>query len=203
MKYLHHIFLFIFLIIICSLSAQDKVRFSDGKELKCKVQGVTDTTVWVYQKGERKTKEAIISNKDVFSVVYGDSNEVVIYKPDPSDAKAFTVLQMKSYVEGASFARRNYSSCLATSTAFVVGAGGGILGFWGFLPVLVYDLVVSSYQIHPKSRKKEPVPAVVDDFFMYGFRDVAQKKKAIHVIASSLAGIATGAIYTYILLSPK
>jgi len=198
MKIFQNIFFLLLLIIGFSLSAQDKVRFSDGKELKCKVLGLTDTTVWVGIKAGKKTKEEIIFNKYVFSVVYGDGREVVIYKPNTSDEKAFNVMQMRSYVDGASFARRNYKPYAATCGAFIVGAGGGLIGFWGFLPVIAYDLGIGSYPPRPKTKKKEHLPEVVDQFFTLGYQDVAQKKKAHHVIVGSIAGFASGVIYTYI-----
>jgi len=203
MKISQYLFFLILLTSSFALLAQDKVRFCDGKELKCKVEGRTDTTVWVSKKTKRKTKEEIILSKHIFSLVYGDSNEVVIYKPDASDEKAFTVLQMRSYVEGASFARRNFHPFIPTCGAFIAGAGGGYVGFWGFLIALTYDIGVSSFAPRPKSTRKEKLPEVTDQFFIFGFQDVARKKKTHRIIFGSIAGFVTGAVVHDIIKKPQ
>ena len=179
-----------------SLIAQDKVRFANGKELECKIEGASDTTVWVTKTKGKKTKEAIFSNKDVFSIVYKDSIEVVLYKPDAADEKAFTVEQMRDFVAGESFARRNYKSCLPTTGAFLSGVGGGLLGFWGLLVPLIYDLGVSSYRSSPRNSKKEALPATVDQFFILGYQDVTQLKKTHNVIKGSVVGVVGIVVYT-------
>jgi len=179
-----------------SLIAQDKVRFSNGKELECKIEGASDTTVWVTKTKGKKTKEAIFSNKEVFSIVYKDSIEVVLYKPDASDEKAFSVDQMRSYVAGEAFARRNYKGCIATGGSFISGVGGGLLGFWGLLVPLIYDISVSSYRPSPRNYRNEVLPATVDDFFILGYQDVAQKKKTHNVIKGSVIGVVGIVLYT-------
>ena len=202
MKFFQNIFLLIFITNCFSLLAQDKIRFSDGRELLCKVQGLTDTSVWINKKVKKKTKEEIVSNKNIFSIVYGDTNEVVVYKPDPSDEKAFTIIQMRSYVEGAAYARKNYHSFLPASIAFIVGAGGGYIGFWGFLPALAYDIGVSSHHPEPKSKKNENAPQEFDQFFVFGYQDMVSKKKTHNIIAGSFIGFVAGVVCNYIITKP-
>jgi len=176
--------------------AQDLIRFADGKELKCKIEGVTDTTAWFsYQKGKRN-KDEVIFLTDIFSLVYGDTLETVVYKPDTTDSLSFNIEQMRSYVAGAAFARRNYKGNLSTVGGFLAGAGGGLLGFWGLTIPLTYDLLVGFLAPQPRNYRKERKPEVVDDFFVLGYQDVAQKKKARKIIFSSITGAIIIGVYT-------
>lgn len=180
------------------LLAQDKVRFADGKVLDCIVEGITDTTVWVSIPKGKKKKEKILPYDDLFSVVYGDTLEIIMYKPNSEDPQAFTVEQMRSYVAGASFARRNYKGALPVAGAFVAGVGGGLVGFWGLIIPLVYDLGVGYMYPQPRNFRKEKLPAIVDDFFIFGYEDVTRKKKGRKIFASSVVGVLSIGVYTAI-----
>ncbi len=176
--------------------AQDKILYCNGKVLNCKVEAITDTTVWFFKKPQNKNTEMILRTTDMFAVVFGDTSEVVVYKPDATDSKAFTVEQMRSYVAGASYARRNYKPWLSSVGAFIAGAGGGFLGFWGLLIPVTYDIGISSYAPNAHNFRKEPLPEGADEFFGLGYQDVAHKRKTLHVIASSLVGVAAIVVYT-------
>ncbi len=192
------VLIFVLLFLMFSVvKAQDIIRFADGKILECKVEGITDTTVWFIEKPYKKNpKETILRNDDIFSVVFGDTSEVVVYKPDASDKLAFNVEQMRNYVAGASFARRNYKAIIPTTGAFIAGAGGGLLGFWGLLIPLTYDLGISSYLPRAKNYRKEPLPPNADEFFAIGYQDVANKRRTHRIIASSFAGVVAIVVYT-------
>ncbi len=185
-------------VFMAQVRAQDKILFCNGKVWNCKVEAVTDTSVWFFKKPQKRNTEMILKTTDIFAVVFGDTNEVITYKPDTSDSKAFTVEQMRSYVAGAAYARRNYRPWFSTSGAFIAGAGGGFLGFWGLLIPVTYDIGVGSFAPHARNFRKEPLPDRADEFFGLGYQDAAHKKKTLHIIASSLAGVAGIVIYTTI-----
>lgn len=191
-----------FFLIIFSLKeavSQDRIVFLDGESIDCKILGYSDSLTSSERVIRRKPREETHLNEEIFALYFGDTSEVVIYKPNPERNMTFTVEQMRQYVAGAAYAHENYTAFLLTTGAFVSGVGGGMLGFYGLLLPAAYNITAGAVRPFPKQSKNEDLPLLDNEFFILGYQNVAQRKKVRQMLLSSVVGLVAVYTYTFIL----
>jgi hypothetical protein len=93
-----------------------------------------------------------IDPERVFSIVYKDGNEKIVYEPDSLDPLEFKVDEMRDFIKGEQDARVFYKNNAIKAGGVVVGAGFALLTFYGLIGPPLYATVVGSYS--PDVEKK-------------------------------------------------
>lgn len=107
----------------------------------------------------KKSKLRFIHPDRVFSVRFSDGREQVVFEPDTLDPLEFSVSQMRMFIKGEQDAAMYYKNDLNKVLAVGVGAGAGILGFYGLVIPPLYSTVVGSYSPNLDKRLRKQIAA--------------------------------------------
>jgi hypothetical protein len=153
---------------------QDTLILISGRTIVVSSVSLNDNTI-AYRKIKPGSKLRTISPERVFSVMYRDSNEKVIYQPDSLDPVDFKVDEMRNFIKGEREARRIYKSPVAGAVGIAVGAGSAItLGFYGLVGPPLYSTVVQQLPVNAdhilrRHSNGNPIQNISDNAYREGF----------------------------------
>jgi hypothetical protein len=81
----------------------------------------------------------------VFSIIYKEGNERVVFSPDTLDPLDFKVEEMRSFIRGEQDAQLLYKNNLVRVIGLGVGAGSGLLAIYGLVGPPLYSTVLGAF----------------------------------------------------------
>jgi hypothetical protein len=147
------LFVFFFSFFLCYLaSAQDTLLLINGKKIIVSSVDVSDYTI-AYKKSEAGAKLKKIDAERVFSIIYRDGQEKMIFKTDSLDPLDFREEEMRNFILGEVDARKLYKNNVVKITGFAIGFGFSYFGhFYGLVGPPIYGTIVGS--VSPVVEKK-------------------------------------------------
>ncbi len=183
------------LLLISCVYAQDKIIFTNSKEIKdIKVIDVNGEVI-TYEKTKSPGNQKRLFTDKVFSVKYADGKEKIIYNPDTSMGE-LAVERQRMFINGTREAREKYSEF----TAYIIGFGFGVVGPWlgGIsFPVLTpfppaTGVFISSLMSPKMTNQPVDKKYFNNEEFLMGYQKKARGIKTRHALFGALTGIAAG-----------
>jgi hypothetical protein len=133
-----HKILFALILSAIALSgfAQDTLQLINGKKII-----VSSLTLQENDISYRKANSGVvkkIKNFRVFSVLYKDGTEKVVFTSDSLDPMDFKVDEMRNFVKGEQDASHLYRTYVVPAIGVVVGAASGLAAFYGIIGPPLY-----------------------------------------------------------------
>lgn len=132
------------LLLSLSVHAQDTLMLLNGKKLVVKSVDLKDYEI-AYRTLDKNSKLKRMDPERVFSVVYRDGTERVVYRKDSLDPIDFTELEMRMFVKGEQDAREFYRNRPIQVFGFAAGVVSGMFGFYGVLGPPIYSTFFGSF----------------------------------------------------------
>jgi hypothetical protein len=153
----------------------------------------------------KRNKEKHVGLEYVFSVVEKNGYKKIYYEPTVMDNTPFSVDQMWSFIRGEYEAHENYHPFGATLIGFGSGAGSVFIPMPVFyaplVPALASGITGMTDVSQDKIAKKYPQYSD-NEFFISGYREVANQKRVSNSIKGGLLGLVLG-ITSVIIISNK
>ena len=124
-------------------------KLPKGAEQKAQAQSTENGTP-----NKKKSKFRTMDPLRIFSVKYSDGTERVIYRPDSLDPMEFTQDQMRLFIKGEQDADKYYKNNFNKGLGFGLGAGAGLLGFYGLAVPPLYATIMGSFTPNLSNRLK-------------------------------------------------
>ena len=177
--------------------AQNTMLLVNGKKIEINEYkiGKKENKFLLYKNRKGKTKT--INKQDIFSIKKQNGKETIFYVPDTSDTSAFSIEQMRNYVEGAYDARTNYKTPWINTAGILIGGGSAALSSAGMSVLLVpilpigYSSVIGNIKLK-KEKIKLPDNFKNNEYYTTGYLSSIKRKRTNHAILSSLIGVAAG-----------
>ncbi|HRH65482.1 MAG TPA: hypothetical protein PLU53_04235 [Bacteroidia bacterium] len=185
--------LFFFLLGYGSVKAQDTLVLINGKMLAVKSVDLKDYTI-AYRKMDGKSRLKTIDPERVFSIRYRDGSERVIYSSDSLDPVDFKPEEMRMFIKGEQDADKFYKNNLNKGVAFVFGAGGGLLGFYGLAVPPLYSTIIGSFSPKMENQKVSDPVLLQNNIYREGYERKARDRKIRNAIISGFAGFVAGTV---------
>jgi hypothetical protein len=195
--------LFVLMIFLSFLAnGQGKINLMNGKIIEFDSIGKAGNNKFFYISHYDK-EIASIRSKRIFSIVYPDGKEEIIFTPD-STISDLNVPQMKDYVKGEQDCRQFYKPKLATIGGLIIGGGAGFFGFFygPLLPAIYATYVTAS---NPPDVTKKPYcdkNYINNDYYAYGFETQGRKKKLSNALCGGGIGLAASLI-AYVIIEKR
>ncbi len=142
------IFFTLFFIYFCnSALAQDTLLLISGRKIIVSSVDLRDNTI-SYRNMKDGSKLKTIDPFRVFSIIYRDGNERIVYFPDTLDPLDFKVDEMRNFIKGVQDAQDLYKNTFLKAAGIGIGAGFGMLGFYGIIGPPLYSTIVGSFSPH-------------------------------------------------------
>ena len=176
--------------------AQNTLILVNGKKIAIGEYKYGDAYL-TYKSQKGKLKSTYLD--DVFAVKEQNGKEKVFYIPDSTEANAFTVNQMRDFVNGTYDARTNYKTPWITSVGLIVGGGSAGLTAAGMSSLLVpvlpsfYSACIGLIKVK-KEKLNLPAKFKNNEYYMEGYVQRVNHKRINHAILGSGAGIALGIV---------
>jgi hypothetical protein len=201
------LFLFLGIVSLAPLQAQGTAVKSTPKDTLVLMNGlklagdVMDTvfhnTKLKYVKKSGKEKTIVVDNDLIFSILYKDGREQIVYEQDTANGNYFTADETRLFIYGERDAEKHYHSPVVTITSIIIGVGSGYAG--GFL-CLLPPFAFSGLMLIPKIKIKYSsvsTPGYLNyDTYVLGYEKVARRKKLFHSLIGGFGGLAAG-LYTF------
>lgn len=134
-----------------SLNAQDTLILLNGKKEIVKSIELKDYEI-AYRSLNKPEKLRRIDPERVFSVVYRDGTERVIYQKDSLDPIDFTADEMRMFVRGEQDAREFYRNRPIQALGLMAGVTSGMFGFYGILGPPIFSTFFGSFSPNVNKR---------------------------------------------------
>lgn len=142
----------LFFIYFChSVTAQDTLVLISGRKIVVSSVDLKDNTI-AYRNIKSGSKLKTIDPGRVFSVIYRDGKERIIFETDSLDPIDFKVEEMRNFIKGEQDALKFYNNTLIKIAGVGIGGGFGLLGFYGLVGPPLYSTIIGSYS--PNVEKK-------------------------------------------------
>ncbi len=186
-------------LLICAVAfAQTKLSLLDGTQYNVKEytffndNGSSMEIKLEKKNGKIKTK--FVDINDIWSV--GDT---VMYVP--TQEGEFSVEDMRHVVTGKQFAKTEYNAWWACASGFAVGAGS-MLYFYGYLRRPMIGLAVPIAYATGISFTRPTTKGIIkrhpeyqdNEYFVYGYKNKANKKIFTNTIIGTISGLIVGGI---------
>jgi hypothetical protein len=123
--------------------AQDTLLLISGRKMVVRSVALNEDNI-EYKK-LKKDRVRHIDPMRVFSIIYSDGREKVIYQPDSLDPIDFRVEEMRTFITGTLDARAVYENRLLQGMGLGVGASAAPLAFYGLVGPPLYATFVGSF----------------------------------------------------------
>jgi hypothetical protein len=134
-----------------NVSAQDTLLLINGKRIIVSSVDLHDYTI-AYRPQDNSKKLKTIDPNRLFSILYRDGKERIVYQPDSLDPLDFKVEEMRTFIHGEEDARILYKNTTVKAFGVAVGAGSAFLTFYGIIGPPIYATVLGSFS--PNVEKK-------------------------------------------------
>ncbi len=142
----------LFFIYFChSVTAQDTLVLISGRKIVVSSIDLKDNAI-AYRNIKSGSKLKTIDPGRVFSVIYRDGKEHLIFETDSLDPLDFKVDEMRNFIKGEQDAQKFYNNSNIKVAGLGIGAGFGLLGFYGLVGPPLYSTIIGSYS--PNVEKK-------------------------------------------------
>lgn len=188
------------------LFSQDSILLLSGEIFPAKnIEIVENENLIKFQ--NKRGKEKNIELDYIFSVRNANGSENVIYKESVIEDENITIESMRSFVNGAYTARKQYRAPLATISGFVIGAGsvfafpmvGAPIFYSPVLPAGYSAVIGSTNPCESRIVKRNPT-AENDEYYIRGYKEMANQKRVSNTVKGGLLGIAASIIAIIILV---
>jgi hypothetical protein len=175
------------------LFAQDTIRLMNGKHLVANVIKIDDQFLHYRKHLTTDTGNIItIERAEVYSVVYHNGQQNILYKKDTANGYYFTAEQMNQYVLGEKDAYPYRTNFMLSVAGLAAGATAAYyIRFWGLPIVPVYSVFLGIIDPKIKSKKVSNPGLIGTKYYNRGYHSVTTRKRVIVGIASSLIGFVT------------
>jgi len=134
-----------FILVIQSVSGQDTLLFLTGKNIIVSSVDLPRNTISYSHTHQPHTYKTIDPER-VFSVIYKDGHERIVYKTDSLDPLDFKVDEMRNFIYGVQDAKQLYRNHFFKVTGLAVGFGSAyFLNFYGIVGPPAYSTVVGAF----------------------------------------------------------
>ncbi len=142
---MRRVFYLLILLLLChSITAQDTLLLLNGKKIVVSSVDLQGNTI-AYRSLDKTDKLRTIDPDRVFSVLYKDGHERVVYQTDSLDPMDFKVEEMRSFINGVQDARKIYRNNFIKGSGLVIGAGSAYFAIWGLVGPPLYSTVLGSF----------------------------------------------------------
>lgn len=172
---------------------RDTIILINGNTIPAKSIDLKDYTI-VYRKPAQKAKLKTIDPERVFSIKYKNGSERVIYTTDSLDPVDFKPEEMRMFIKGEQDADKYFKSNLNKGAAFVIGAGGGLLGFYGLAVPPLYSTIVGSFSPRLEKQKVSDPALLQNNSYREGYERKARDRKIRNGVISGLIGFVAGSV---------
>ena len=173
--------------------ARDTIVLINGKSIPVKSSDLKDYSIF-YRKPTPNTKLKTIDPERVFSIRYKDGNERVIYYSDTLDPVDFKPEEMRMFIKGEQDADKYYKNNFNKGTAFVLGAGGGLLGFYGLAVPPLYATIVGAFSPKMEKQKVSDPALLQNNIYREGYEKKARDRKIRNAMIGGLIGFVAGSV---------
>jgi hypothetical protein len=180
---------------------QNTIWLTNGKQLKVGDYKFENQELISYKNHKNKVKT--IEAYDVFSIIEASGSEKVIYVCDTIYQGAFSVIEMRSFVQGQTDANQKFKSPWTTVGGIAVaGASSMVIN-----PVYVFLLsgaYCSTIGVTNKSIKKMNIPSeyINNEPYILGYKKASKHKRIKNSIIGSTIGLAVG-LGTFAIINKK
>jgi hypothetical protein len=185
---------------------KDTVLLMNGDKL---AGAVIDTiyhkikVTFVTKKGKEKT--VLIDDELVFSVLFRNGREKIIYEQDTINGNYFGVEETRMFILGERDAEKYYHSPLGTVSSVVVGVASGYfasISFLAAIPPFAYSGILLIPKIKIKYKTVSTPEYLNYDTYVMGYEKVARRKKLFRSLIGGIAGLTAG-LFTFQLAFPN
>lgn len=181
--------LLLFLLSLVPARAQDTLLLINGHKMVVKSVDLKDYTI-AYRTLE-KNRLRTIDPYRVFSIVYADGTERVIYQRDSLDPVDFSVEQMRMFIRGEQDADKYYHNTPNKVAAFLIGGGASYFTIYGLIIPPLYATVVGSFS--PRIEKyRTDINLLNVSEYREGYERKARDRKIRNALISGMAGFVAG-----------
>lgn len=188
MKVLSGLLLF-FLFTLVPARAQDTLLLINGHKMVVKSIELNDYTISYRTPGKNRLRT--INPYRVFSIVYADGTERVIYQRDSLDQADFSIEQMRMFIRGEQDADRYYRNTPNKIAATLIGAGASYFTIYGLVIPPLYATVVGSFSPKIENHRADSLLLHISEY-REGYERKARDRKIRNALISGMAGFVTG-----------
>lgn len=189
-------------------STQDEIRLLDGNITLGKVISVADSLI-IYEIEKKKTiKTQGVEPQLVYSIVYKDGREEIVYKHDPSNEGDLTEEEMGNFWKGQHDAIKKYKTTGTTVGGLVLGTASVVFFPYLYMYTAVGTSLVYTFGHYLPFSKINTDKHILDpelaknDKYVLGYKEAGRKKRISNALKSSIGGAVVG-IITYAIIAPK
>ncbi|HEV7231845.1 MAG TPA: hypothetical protein VGO45_10980 [Bacteroidia bacterium] len=144
-----------------------------------------------YVKKNGKEKTVVVDNDLIFSILYRNGREKIIYEQDTVSGNYFTPDETRLFIYGERDAEKHYHSPITTIASIAIGVGSG---YFGSILCLIPPFAFSGIMLIPKIKIKYKTVSTPEylnfDTYVLGYEKVARKKKLFHSLIGGIGGLA-------------
>ena len=183
--------------------SQDRILMMSGSVLECRVTSTDDVFV-MYERTKRngKVQQSSVSRYEVFSIIYADGREEVIYQTDFIQKTEYTEDEMRAYIAGSQDAYKNHKAKFSFWGGIGVGLVAGYLGEGNVFVTFGTPVVFSGAHYVPNIRIREEYMSDLDykfnNNYALGYERVARSRMMLRGLGGSALGSAIGSIGYFI-----
>jgi hypothetical protein len=157
---------------------------------------------YITKKGKEKT--VLIDDEIVFSVLFRDGREKIIYEQDTINGNYFGVEETRMFIYGERDAEKYFRSPIGTISSVAVGFASGYFAYYSFLsaiPPFVYSGILLIPRIKIRYKTVSTPEYLNYDTYVMGYEKVARRKKMFHSLIGGIGGLVAG-IFTFQVIFP-
>jgi hypothetical protein len=158
---------------------------------------------YLTKKGKEKT--VLIDDELVFSVLFRDGREKIVYEQDTINGNYFGVEETRMFIYGERDAEKHFRSPIGTVSSVAVGFASGYLASFSFLsaiPPFIYSGILLIPRIKIRYKTVSTPEYLNYDTYVIGYEKVARRKKLFHSLLGGIGGLAAG-IFTFQVAFPN
>jgi len=182
---------FIFVLSAFFVNAQNTLWLTNGKKINIGEFKIENKDYISYKSLKNKSKS--IETYEVFSLIEKDGNEIIVYNQDTTYEGAFTLIEMRAFVQGQSDANQNFKSPLITAGGIVVMGASSVVINPVFV-ILVAGAYCTTIGVTKPSHKKLNIPMEYknNEHYVLGYKKETKHKRIKNAIIGSGIGLAVG-----------
>jgi hypothetical protein len=182
----------------------DTVVMNNGAVIATHVVDTLAGTIIIEDPKSKKHKKIELDRDDVFSIkLASNGKEEVFYIYDTLIGHDFTEDEVRKFIAGEQDAQRGFHPVGVSILAFTIGfASGATIGsVVAFGPPFLFDGIMSYPTIKVRKKSVRDMKIATTDPYLYGYDQVARKKRTLHSILWSGIGLAVGLVVNQILIN--
>jgi hypothetical protein len=180
--------------------AQDKIIKMNGEEIDSVIAESKGNSIFYKKYNSKDNKTKRISSENVFLIVHPNGKEEVVYArdtieytPDTSSGNYYSLEQLRMEIKGKQEARKYYHNRMPLFTGFLWGASSILVAPLSpglmFIPPAIGAVVASHGEPNMKKQKVSHPDLLNNREFMFGYSEIASKKKVKYSIIGGSIGL--------------